>query len=162
MVEQTADTQNVSSGQDIDALLQDSAKRVEILQHLGTVEFSHLILSGTTGGSVLPTPFGMFPTPSGMFPAPNGTAPFSTSWFPCSPFLTISFQWINPQHQLAAQAASSGETLAPAVTEPAMNNNNLEDAGGDSDNESMADSDFVKCQLGVEESKEFQRVQSKD
>ena len=43
MAEQTADTQNFNSGQDdIDALLQDPAKRAEILQHLGTVEFSHL------------------------------------------------------------------------------------------------------------------------
>ena len=42
---------NTDPGEDIDALLQDPAKRAEILQRLGTVEFSHLTAHGTTGGS---------------------------------------------------------------------------------------------------------------
>ena len=58
---------NTDPGEDIDALLQDPAKRAEILQRLGTVEFSHLTPHGTTGGSVFPTPFGIFTTPSGTF-----------------------------------------------------------------------------------------------
>jgi len=44
MMEQIANNQIANSGKDIDVILQDTAKRAEILQSLGIVEFLHLTL----------------------------------------------------------------------------------------------------------------------
>jgi len=116
MTDQPGDNQNNNSGQDIDALLQDPAKRVEIIQRLGMVESAHLTPGGMTGGSTIPTPFGMFTTPSGTFSAPRGSAPLPTPWFPYSPFPSVPFLWINPQQHLATPTGGT-----PTATEPSTN-----------------------------------------
>ena len=62
---------------------------------------------GMPGGSIFPTPFGMFTTSSGTFLAPNGTAPPPTPWFPYSLFLALPFPWIDPQQKLATSAGGN-------------------------------------------------------
>jgi len=57
------------------------------------------------------------------------------------------------QHHCSQPEAQPGALTGgtPVVTEPTTDMNNLEDAGG-SENGSSAESDFIDCNLGEEES----------